>query len=343
MPETPRDQALEYLQIISQRGSTNRDLQNFWNMLNANLGASNVTVLGNAWLKLHNEPTGPMRNQLAAELARMFAPPPPPPSKPGLKPEVAEKMKEAEDEANRQAQKQAERESKTVPPGSSGGIGGHWRIGGMEIHRHITRQRPGRTLASQITQTNRGLIPENWDRYCIDKYLYNKFQRGGVLVVDGSGSMNQDWPLVKSILKGFPNICVVKYESLSSSYPAEPGAPNGRACIIAEKGRWDEDFDPHENGLNQGNGVDVEALQLGGKLAAMYGKPLVWYSDGEACGGMYDDGTGKVKDLCDRELRKHKAVRCTTLTDALAWFERKPATHYLACSDRKPIKGRRRS
>ena len=125
-------------------------------------------------------------------------------------------------------------------------------------------------------------------------------QRGGVVVVDMSGSMSDVLPEVPAMLDAAPGALILGY----SGHDGDDGTPN--VWVLAENGKRVART-PHTCGSN---GVDGSALRLGIKLARR-GDPVVFVSDGECSYG--EDGGRDLLDV----IRRHKVRMVATPRDAV--------------------------
>lgn len=345
---------LEYLQFsyVATSPSVSPEVINYAQQMFLTLPANLQAMCRNALGGLIRLPTVDERERHAQIIDAFFEPPAPPPAQPmRLKPSVMEEInrqitEEITDQRKKEAAEQAAKnrtkkvaEKYTVPEldpteeaklGNPGGDGSKPRLGGAEIHDHIARNPMVSHVKAPFTRTGRGLVPEFMENYCIDKRIYRTEHRGGVIVLDCSGSMSPNFSLITEQMKEFPNLVVLSYQS-TYSYGNEPFPVNGRICVHARSGKIDPHF-RREPGTAGGNSVDLEALMYGARFKG----PRVWVSDGLAHGGNYDTGmTGlstryesglhtKIREVMQQE----HYIRVETLKDALAWVTRSGPVEY---------------
>jgi hypothetical protein len=96
--------------------------------------------------------------------------------------------------------------------------------------------------------------------------------RGGVVVVDCSGSMSLSVEEIKEILGHAPGATVLGY--------SDKGDESTNAWILAHKGKMVAEIPK----MGSGNGVDHPAIEWGVKAKQRPTSPVVWVSDGGVCG-----------------------------------------------------------
>lgn len=358
---TPFGQAMLYLQIIFQAMGpiTSQDVKDVATTIRGKLPAPLNELLDTCVRNILGNPTPEERERLQKILVKYFMPPPPPPPPTShLKPEVADeiirqivqedeeererKRKQAEKEAPKTGQKietkklskeeEAELEAllgdykSDKKPG--GGMGHVSMFGHAEVHDHIARSAKTQHVKAPFTRTGRGMVPEFMEHYLVDRRIYRTEHRGGVLIIDTSGSMRPNWPLIQQSMHDFPNIVTLSYGGVTTERQRLTGA-NGRICVHSKNGRIDPNF-MMEPGRDYGNDVDIEALDY----ATRFKGPKVWVSDGGAGGGNYNKlgGETRLREI----MHRHHMVRVKTLEDALAWITRsRPVTYYLGANVHK--------
>ncbi len=124
-------------------------------------------------------------------------------------------------------------------------------------------------------------------------------KRGGIVVVDGSGSMSLDEEDLKAIVKAASGCTVVVY-----SFRHEPNEPN--IWVVARDGRFvsQDEFPP----IGSDNVVDLPALEWGVRQRKDRKDPVIWVSDGQVTG--ISRYTGKDLDIeCAQFIHKHKIIQ----------------------------------
>ncbi len=98
--------------------------------------------------------------------------------------------------------------------------------------------------------------------------------RGGVVVIDCSGSMSLSCEEIKEILVHAPGATVLGYSDL--------GDEGTNAWILAHKGKMVSIAAMPDMG--SGNGVDLPAVEWGVKARQRPNSPVIWITDGGVCG-----------------------------------------------------------
>jgi hypothetical protein len=128
--------------------------------------------------------------------------------------------------------------------------------------------------------------------------------RGGVVVVDQSGSMALSDAELESLLDAAPGAFVLGY----SHAPGTDGEPN--AWVLADRGRVASRVRPG----NVGNGVDGPALRLG--LARRRARePVVWVCDGQVTDSGDHADPGLAAE-CARLVLRHGVAMVASPADA---------------------------
>lgn len=355
---SPFPRAMMYLQLRFQAAgvTTATEVKDLFRQMQDALAPDLVTLLEHAIKDICDFPDLEHREKWAKRIFDYFAPPPPPATpKAETKEEVRELVRqqiaqEAEEQARkekvaarprtpskptpqkeltREEQKKQDKEDKKL---YAPGHGGMPRFGHAEIHDHLTRNQKFEQVKAPFTRSGRGIVPEFMEQWCVDKRVYRTDHRGGVLVIDTSGSMRPNWSLIQDQMASFPNLVVMSYGGVSRARASGRTEDNinGRICVHSRAGRIDPIF-RNEPGRTGANNVDVEALEYGAKFKG----PRIWVSDGWACGGAYDvDGrydqyeTGKLPIKIRAIMKQHHYVRVKDLEDALAYVNQSRQVHY---------------
>jgi hypothetical protein len=98
--------------------------------------------------------------------------------------------------------------------------------------------------------------------------------RGGVVVIDCSGSMSLSQEEIKEILIHAPGATVLGYSDL--------GDEGTNGWILAHKGKMVSEAGMPDMG--SGNGVDLPAVEWGVKARQRPNSPVIWITDGGVCG-----------------------------------------------------------
>lgn len=331
-PSDRQDAALQWLQVctyILYRKSEERpaDLSVFFADCQGMLLSppangrhiADTAVLIAAVNAISKDLRGSVRAEWAARLAEHFAKPKPP-EKPPEEKEEYKAEREAEAKRREKEAKLAEEREK-----EAGKLkGGANRLGCMDIHRHMTRAKPGRRIAQPFGSTDMGAMPTQFARKSIDGKVFKRKKPSGAIVIDCSGSMSWDYDVLQNLIKSLPNLVVATYQG----YSGIPGV-HGRLCVLAENGRW---CPPEwETRFNGGNEVDYEALEWASKITD---GPVVWLSDGAVCGGSRD--AKQTEDLCDALMKRRGIVRIRREQDAADYLRRKTVKVFRNCGQSRP-------
>lgn len=132
--------------------------------------------------------------------------------------------------------------------------------------------------------------------------------KGGIVLIDGSGSMSLTRANVLNILKVAPGATVAIYSDMDEGQ----GRPN--IHIIAQDGKCVEEKNMPEFGA--GNGVDLPALEWAIEQRKNKKTPIVWVTDGGVCvpNGGWDDTLALV---CMRTAKNGNVVCVDHVEDAI--------------------------
>jgi hypothetical protein len=310
------------------------DLQFYFDELHGTFHGGDWRILNRAYQRLvESELKRSTRDELARMLADHFSEVPEVQDKPTvLKPEYSEERSE-EKERREEAQERAEARDKEPGEIRSGST----QLGAMEVHRHITRTKPGRRIAQNFGSSEVGAIPTQFARKAIDGKLFKRKRSTGAIIIDMSGSMSWDWNQLRDLIHKLPNLIIAGYYGVGREGKnwRKAGVIQGRLCVYGEKGRWAEPT--RERDYSGGNDVDIEALEWGAKVTD---GPVVWLSDGQVVGGIYGHDTATIARKCDEIMRKRGIVRIANQEDARDYFKKKPTTVYVRCDNRSRRQGR---
>ena len=144
-------------------------------------------------------------------------------------------------------------------------------------------------MGKKRVASNTGKHPRRIHRYLIDphKRVFDRTikGKGGVVVIDCSGSMSLSRDDVMNIVLASPGCTVLAYSvrSWGMNDEGEPDVPN--AYVLADGGRIVDEM-PSMGG---GNGVDLPALKWAVSERRTSSTPIVWVCDGHVT-GYHDQG-----------------------------------------------------
>lgn len=130
--------------------------------------------------------------------------------------------------------------------------------------------------------------------------------KGGIVLIDQSGSMNLSEADLWSLLEAAPGSVIIGY----SHRPGSSGVPN--IWVMADRGKViDRDALPHGNG---GNGVDGPAIDFAQKQRKG-SEPFIWVCDGIVTDA-YDHARGNLFTEVARKIEKYGIHTVPTVADA---------------------------
>jgi hypothetical protein len=125
--------------------------------------------------------------------------------------------------------------------------------------------------------SNMGKAPRRMHRLLTDpeKRVFDKVTRGngGVVIIDGSGSMSFNHDQIRAIVENAPGATVAVYTDKDHC----KGAPN--MWVVADKGRMVAELPE----FGHGNGVDFPALEWAVEHRQRSSSPIIWVTDGGVC------------------------------------------------------------
>ena len=170
---------------------------------------------------------------------------------------------------------QAERFKGITPDRMSGSIP-HW--GELVIERMPMPKQTRGNIGKKRIASNVGRAPRRLHRIATDpeRRIFDRTSRGlgGVVIIDGSGSMAFTHDQIREIVEASPGATVAIYSDNDHSN----GATN--MWVVADKGKMVETL-PEVGG---GNSVDFPAIEWAVKNRQRSGAPVVWVTDGGVCG-----------------------------------------------------------
>ena len=131
------------------------------------------------------------------------------------------------------------------------------------------------SIGKKRTASNIGRSPRRIHRLLTDpeKRIFDKVTRGsgGVVVIDGSGSMSFTHDQIRKIVESAPGATVAVY--------TDKGNSKTNMWIVAEKGKMVNELP----GFGHGNGVDFPALEWAVENRQRSSSPVIWVTDGGVC------------------------------------------------------------
>ena len=138
-------------------------------------------------------------------------------------------------------------------------------------------------LGKRRVASNMGMRPRRMHRMITDPQMriFDKVIRGtgGVVIIDGSGSMSFSREQLTKIIENAPGATVAVY--------TDRGDPNmTNLWVVSHKGKMVNELPS----VGQGNGVDFPAIEWGVKQKQTSKSPIIWVTDGGVCGanGSYE-------------------------------------------------------
>ena len=166
------------------------------------------------------------------------------------------------------------------------------------VHKPMPRRTKG-GIGKTRRASNVGTNPRRIGRMLTDSerrvFDTKKKGTGGVVLIDGSGSMHLSTSDIMRITEASAGCTVAIYSTYSGN------RDGGRLYVVAEKGRMVEAVDDERGG---GNGCDGPALRWAIKQARK-GAPIVWVCDGMVT-GWTDRDHPRLTMECANLVRKNK-------------------------------------
>jgi hypothetical protein len=178
----------------------------------------------------------------------------------------------------------------------------------------LTRKAHG-GLGRKRVASNMGRNPRRIGNALADpeKRVFDRYKKGngGIVLIDGSGSMSLNNKNILDLTEASPGCTVAVYSADRSNVK-----PN--LLILAKDGKMVDKL-PERNG---GNGVDGEAIRWAIKQRKRSSTPIVWITDGQVhglgTGGQYGGYHDILAMDCIKEVLKHKVFMAHNVTDGLA-------------------------
>ncbi len=172
----------------------------------------------------------------------------------------------------------------------------------VRARRGVSRRRRPATTGTVLARPSRLLNDER--RRAFTRYVG---RRGGVVVIDQSGSMNLDPAELTGLVRDSPECVVIGY----SHRPGDCGE-TANAWLLASRGAVAHDVPSG----NVGNGVDGPVLAWAASLARP-GEPIVWVSDGQVTDS-HDHPSAALAGECAALVRRHAIRLVRDLAEAPA-------------------------
>jgi len=165
-------------------------------------------------------------------------------------------------------------------------------------------------MGKKRVASNSGRHPRRLHRLMTDphKRVFDRVIRGkgGVVVIDCSGSMHLESQEVRDLTEASHGATVLAY-TVNSWSADEGGMPmNPNAWILSERGRMAD----LSNGLpfsGMANGVDLPALQWAVANRRHASAPIVWVCDGYVT-GMHDNGHPLLTKVCYEFVKRNRIL-----------------------------------
>ena len=211
-----------------------------------------------------------------------------------------------------------------TPTSSSHGIP-TW--GNLVIERCAMPKHTKGNIGKTRTASNIGRSPRRIHRLLTDpeKRVFDKVKRGvgGVVIIDGSGSMSFTHEQIRRIVESAPGATVAIYTDRDHC----KGATN--MWIVADKGKMVSSL---PDVFGHGNGVDFPAIEWAVKNRQSSRSPIVWVTDGGVCppqGGYTDLLAMQCINFC----KKNKIIVVPYVEEAVKELKRmasggKGVTHW---------------
>lgn len=211
--------------------------------------------------------------------------------------------------AGKQEDKPAPVDPDKVNPARNGGRGGVEAWAKLIPQKLPLTRRAKGGLGRKRTASNIGRNPRRIGNALVDpeRRIFDRTKRsnGGVVLIDGSGSMSLSHKDILDITENAPGATVAVYAT-----DPENKLPN--LFVLAEKGRMVEKL-PERHG---GNGVDGEAIRWAVKQRQHAHAPVVWITDGQVH-GVRNGYTDFLAMDCIKETLKHKVIVSRNVRDGV--------------------------
>lgn len=191
----------------------------------------------------------------------------------------------------------------------------------VEVNGYMRRKRKGMQSGRRVAYPSR-LLTDPERRIFAHKVKV----KGGIVVIDISGSMNLTQKDIEAIVEAAPASVIMAYSDCG-------GGPN--AWLLANRGWRVRDIG---NIGGQNNGVDGTALTWAIRHKK-YGEDLVWVTDGQitsTSGGQRDE----LAIQCAKLVKKHKIIMIPSVEEAVVMFKKNKLTNKPSGLVRQALLGR---
>ena len=176
------------------------------------------------------------------------------------------------------------------------------------------------SMGRKRVASNTGRSPRRLHRYLTDPqrrvFDHTIRGKGGIVLIDCSGSTQITKDEVREILVNSPSATVVVYTVLSFTRD-DNGALPTNAWVLAKNGRMVEDI-PFESGA--ANAVDLPAVRWAVDNRKRR-EPIIWVTDGGVSGvssGSYGETFHKSLNLeCLEFVKRHGIILASDVTNAI--------------------------
>jgi hypothetical protein len=177
----------------------------------------------------------------------------------------------------------------------------------------LTRKAHG-GLGRKRVASNMGRNPRRIGNALADpeKRVFDRYKKGngGIVLIDGSGSMNFSNKDILDITVASPGCTVAVYSSDRNNV-----LPN--LLVLAKDGKMVNELPPR----NGGNGVDGEAIRWAIKQRTKSSTPIVWVTDGKVHGLGGANEWGGYHDIlamdCVKEVLKNRVLMARNVGDGI--------------------------
>ena len=187
--------------------------------------------------------------------------------------------------------------------------------GKLVIERCAMPKHTKGSIGKKRTASNVGRSPRRIHRLLTDpeKRIFDKVTRGsgGVVVIDGSGSMSFTHEQIRQMVENAPGATVAVYTDKDHG----AGAPN--MWIVADKGKMVSELPA----FGHGNGVDFPALEWAVENRQRSSSPIIWVTDGGVCpisGGYTDTLAMQCINFC----KKHNIIVLPYVEEAVSELQK---------------------
>ena len=174
----------------------------------------------------------------------------------------------------------------------------------VEVKGYMRRKKRGMQSGRRVSYPSR-LLTDPERRIFSQKVKV----KGGIVVVDISGSMSLSQADIESIVEAAPAAVIMAYSDCGENSP--------NAWLLANRG-WRVSHVDNIGGMN--NGVDGTALTWAIRHKK-YGEDIVWVSDGQITsmnGGQRDE----LAIQCAKLVKKHRIIMIPSVQEAVAMFKK---------------------